>query len=620
MSDLFKSIQDSLLNLDPVYFAENNLTLDGKPFRINGNGYKPLSDIYRYIGVKALERTAKPVVILKGRQVGMTTACSVLELYWMSCGLFGFKYRPPIRVMHCFPQLELAYAYTKTKLNSMINSAVVEDTNKYIGKKQKNVIQNKLDNIPSNDSLNYKQFIGGNHIWIESIGIDGDRVRGRSVDVLLMDECQDMRGPAISATTKIASKANYGEIGSGVQVYFGTPKQKGTDFWRIWNASSQQYYYLGCEKCNEHFPLYTPGSDDWEKIWLYGYIVKCTKCGHEQDKRLAAERGKWVSHNSDEDSRFIGYHINQLYMPEFTKEKILSEKPENHPFNTERTYMNEVMGEFYAGGAGLITTEQIDEMCAERERGFSSRILPSDNKRVYLGLDWGEKSDLEQLSADEHKNNQQGHSYSCAVILTTDGPHILQIEYATRLKNNKFEYKKEFVEELFRRYSVDLAVSDIGGANDLSSVLQEQFGNKFLCSRAAHKINGKIRFKTDVFPLTIDFEKDYIIGEAIDMLKSGKIKFPYKNYEQIAWLVQHCCSMNVKSYTDRSGLAGMKYVKGTTPNDGFMALINALLALKFDISNGFKITHPKLMKTDPAQRQPIPCVGAYIPGMNPIKR
>ena len=51
---LFQQIREGLLSLDPVSWIERNLMLDGKPFRINGNGYKPFADIYRYIGIKTL--------------------------------------------------------------------------------------------------------------------------------------------------------------------------------------------------------------------------------------------------------------------------------------------------------------------------------------------------------------------------------------------------------------------------------------------------------------------------------------------------------------------------------------------------------------------------------------
>src|SRR5690606_37685303 len=94
-----------------------------------------------------------------------------------------------IRIMHCFPQLELAYAYTKTKLNSMISAAVTAPNQPKTGK-VKTIIEAKLDkNVAANDSLHFKQFDGGNHIWIESTGLNADRIRGRTVDGMFFDEC-----------------------------------------------------------------------------------------------------------------------------------------------------------------------------------------------------------------------------------------------------------------------------------------------------------------------------------------------------------------------------------------------------------------------------------------------
>jgi len=134
-NDLFNKLKKQLLNFDPVFFAQNYLTLDGKPFRLEGNGYRPFADIYRYIGVKALEPNAKPVIITKGRQVGATTMASVLEMYFMGSGIFGVGDKPPIRIIHAFPHLELAAAYSKTKLNQMIVSSVsVPDPEKKISK------------------------------------------------------------------------------------------------------------------------------------------------------------------------------------------------------------------------------------------------------------------------------------------------------------------------------------------------------------------------------------------------------------------------------------------------------------------------------------------------------
>lgn len=169
--EFFHKLRKQLLALDPVYFVENYLTLDGKPFRLSGNGYRPFAEVYRYIGIKALEPNSKPLIIVKGRQVGATTMASALEMYFMGCGLFGNGEKPPIRIIHAFPQLELAAAYSKTKLNQIISTAVPapnEDPKK-IGK-QKSHMQALLDSsTATSDSLTFKQFQGGNHLWIESV-------------------------------------------------------------------------------------------------------------------------------------------------------------------------------------------------------------------------------------------------------------------------------------------------------------------------------------------------------------------------------------------------------------------------------------------------------------------
>lgn len=634
--EIFEQLRDGILNMDPVHFCENNLTLDGEPFRLNGNGYKPFADIYRYIGIKAIEKDGKPVIIVKGRQVGATTMAAALELFLMACDLFGTYGRAPMRVMHCFPLLDLAYTYTKTKLNPMISAAVPDpETAKTARPKSK--IEIKIDNLTgTSDSLKLKQFVNGNQILIESTGVTADRLRGRTVDCIFFDECQDIPGVAMANAIKTLSQAKYGPYGSGVQVYFGTPKQKGSAFWDIWQQSSQQYFYLGCEKCDEHFPLYTPESSDWEETWIsddlpadyvdpetglkpHGFIVKCPHCGHEQDKRPAAERGKWVSLRGEEDQKYIGYHINQLYMPHLSRDKIIAEKPENNPINTERAYQNEVLGEFFAGDAAPITADQIEELCADFKRSFRSSIDLSEGKKVYVGADWGQKVDIDQLAVGERGKRQRGQSYSSVVVLSVEGSGILNIEYAKLLKKNDLEYKKAFIDETFRRYSVTLGVGDIGFANDLTEILQREYNDRFLASRAVGAIKNHAKFAIDTFPKEIAFERNYYIAELFDLMKQGKIRFPYKSYEQIGWLIQHCCSMEIKPTIDRSGQVGIQYVKGSTPNDGFMALLNAYLAYKFDITNGFNIFHPNRMK-DPAKPNKPLAITGYVPGLNPWRK
>lgn len=610
-------IKSQLLSIDPVNWCEEHLMVDGKPFRLRG-GYKPFCDIYRYIGIKALERDSLPIVILKSRQIGGTLMASAMEMYFMGSQLFGSGSSPPIRIVHAFPQLDLAFAYSKVKLSSMISESVSPNDDeqpktKTQGQRQKSYMQSLLDTSnPANDSLQFKQFIGNNHIWVESTGIDGNRLRGKTADVLFADEIQDIPPAAISNSTKILNKAQYGATGSGVQVYFGTPKQKGGMFWDMWAKSSQQYYHLGCEKCKKHFPLYTPNSNSWEETWLYNFIVRCTHCGFEQNKIEASERGKWISSRELSDCKFIGFHINQIYMPEFTKEKILNEKPGVSAINTERAYQNEVLGEFFSGEATIISPEQVRIMCGDHERKFRANISTAEDLLVFLGIDIGARNDLEQLVDSNKVKQQAGQSYSTAVVIAMTGPTRMSIEFATKFKRNDIASKKGLIDQIMRNYSINLAVCDIGYAHDFNEILQTEYGDRFLSSQVSPKVNDKIKFNADIFPKTIIFEKDFWIADLYEQMKKGNVRFPLGDYEKIAWMIQHCTSMEIKPSVSRTGDVVAHYIKGSQPNDGFMALLNAYIAYKYYISNGFKIKNGN--NNNGILVKP-PVVGGYIPRM-----
>lgn len=876
--DIFKKLITSISYIDPVLWAENTLTLDGKPFRLIETGYKPIVDILRYICIKALDKSSKPIVWVKGRQVAGTTTAGVASMFMMASGMFGNTYNPPIRVGHLWPTIDRSTSYSKTKLSAFIDSSVlVEDNNGKKGKKP--IIRTLIDTSSStNDNIGFKQFVGGNHIWIESVGLDGSRMRGKQLcletelptpngfikladlkegqelfdengnicnvikiypiqnspeayritfdddtivdacadhlwltytksnrvnntkptiktskeifetlkvgkaqesnhsipctmpinygkkslpidpylfgtwlgndknniiknnlfiqnnsnknipqvylqssfeqrlnllqglmdvggncsknrmtfnsinkdliiqvkelissfgikskiynkkykdkyciyfttdlpvfrsekkiatiniekknkgkskhryiknvvridskpmkcikvnspselflitrsfipthntcDVLLFDECQEMPGTAIANSTKVLTKSQYGALGEGVQMYFGTPLQRGSEFWKMWDSSSQQYYHLGCEKCQNLFPLYTPGSNEWESIWLYDNTVKCTHCEYEQDRLEAINRGKWVATKNVEEAKFIGFHLNQLYLPEFTKEKIISSKPENSVVNTERTYQNEILGEFFQGESSILTPEEIRTICGDVGRKIQRQALPDEDVISFLGIDIGAKADLEQL-ANSDKVKAQGKSYSTAVVLSISGAHKLSIDCAFKFKRNDLESKKDVINETIKRYKCNLTVCDIGYAHDFNEIMQTEHGERFLASMSTGKLLEKVKYNSDVFPKVIAFEREFWITELYSQMRKGLIRFPLGSYDQVAWLIQHCCNMEIKPSVSRTGEVSPHYVK-SGPNDGFMALLNAYLAYKFYISKGFTIKNPLL--------------------------
>jgi hypothetical protein len=227
-----------------------------------------------------------------------------------------------------------------------------------------------------------------------------------------------------------------------------------------------------------------------------------------------------------------------------------------------------------------------------------------------LGIDYGARSDLEQL-ADPERVKPAGQSYSTAVILQTKGANLLSIEFATKFKRNDPESKKGIIDQLMRQYSVQLAIGDIGYSNDFSSMLHNTYGDRYLVSRAHNKVNDHVKFNHEAFPKEIIFERDFYISELYDQMKKGMIRFPFGDYEKVAWLIDHCCSMELKPSISKYGDHTVHYVKGGTPNDGFMALLNAYLAFKFLVSRGFTNNNP-MLHTPKNLNKPM-VMGGYVP-------
>lgn len=576
------SLKKELMKLDPVRFSETYLTLDGHPFRITNNGWGFIAKIYRHIVSIAMSNNGKPVVIVKGRQVGCTTMASAIELYLVSSGMFGVNGIPPVRVMHAFPQLEVMHAFSKDKLEKMVNNSVAFpdfDYKKKPGKMRPYIEAQKASSRDATDTLLYKQFKRANTLWCDSIGNEGTRVLGRTIDVIFFDEVQDMTEVAIAKTIKCLTRAQFGPQPGGVQVYFGTPRQKGTFFWRMWENSDQRRYYLKCCGCGDYFLLYTPGSDKWEtEIWMYENIVKCPSCGEEQSKIDAIEKGKWIPTPGREDADVVGFHFNQLFIPEFTKEVIVKEKPENSALNSDITWNNEVLGEFHSGEGMPITFEEIYTACRDANRHMTKSIVQGE-KHVYLGFDWGGKPDIDGV--------KRGQSFSCGLVLSVDHDERFVIEYAAKLKKSDLESKKEFVNNMFRLYGARSAMGDIGFAEDLSGELKIIYGEKYKTVRSSSMVAGGVKYNRDELEIVID--KDKTIEEIFTLLRKGRVRFPWASYERIAWLVKHCTSMESK-WVKRRGEPYKTYTKGKSQNDGLMALIYAYLAYKYDKTKGFKLT------------------------------
>lgn len=586
LEELFFDIKNNFMDYDPAYFIQNNLTLDGAPFSVLDNGWKFMADIYRYIALQATRQTGKPVVICKGRQVGATVMAGALDLYFTNSGLFT---APPVKVAHLFPAIALVKRFSQDKLENMIRSA----KNNFIN-------ENKLIHKEPNavDNITMKQFNTGT-LWIESIGADGDRVRGMSLDVAFFDEVQDMPGIAIGNVTKTLTASKYGQTGKGVQIYFGTPKERGSYFNLVWEQSDKRYYQLGCSNCKKFYFFYHSDAKDlWQDIWINDYDVKCPECGHVEHKIKAIENGRWVATRDPKTAKYTGFHINQLYIPYFKKQNILDLMPEHNPTQSERIWNNEVIGEFYSGSGMPLTRQDILDNCMDYDRSFSSKISSRD-KTTYLGVDWGGKVDMD--------NVDRGQSFSCVAILSATPDGTLLIEHSHKLRSQAFDYKKDTIIECYRRFGIKRGVSDWFFGQDVVHDLQLIYRDRFLGAQGSGALLKPVKFRED--ELIISYNKDLLIEELFDKIRKGKVRFPGKSFEHIDWLIDHCTSMESSTRLS-SGQQIKTYKKGTGPNDGLMALLYAYMAWKFDITEGYTIK-PGMTREE---SMPMPSL-AYTPNL-----
>lgn len=598
----FEDIKREVLKIDPVAFAENYLTIDGNPLRLSGTGWKFMADIYRYVAVKALEPTGKPVVCVKGRQIGATTMATALELYFCASGLFGTSPKnPPIRVLHCFPALALVQKFAKDKLSTMmrtsINNYVLEQSLGY----DEDTGKRNMD-VPD-DTLTEKQFKFENRLWVDSNANDASRLHGMSLDAIFYDEVQRMLQDDIGNSRRTLTAARYGPPGQGIQLYFGTPLQKGSNFYKMWTSSDQRLYHLGCAACGHLYPIYTPGNEkSWEAVLVFGNTVQCPACNHQQDKAEGIELGKWVPTKTKMDDGteppYVGFHFNQLLIPRFTREYFESERPGIHPTNSDRIWQNEILGEFYSGSDMPMSEEEINRYCRDPNRKISFAIHNSTDFSTFMGIDWGAKTDSPE--------SKGGKSYSSIVITSVGGDGIVNIENAFKLKKNDFEHKKEVVHEMYRRFGVKIAVADVGYANDLVPELQREYGSRLLgCLNSGSLVNP---YKYDIEDLRLICNPHVVLDEIFAQMRKGKFKFPWQSFDQIQWLIEHCCSME-KGERIIQGQSYPKYEKGVGPNDGLMALMYAYLAYKFYLTKGFSI---KQHQINGKSKGPIL---AYLPNM-----
>lgn len=550
--------------LDPVEFVEQTLTVDGKPFLLNRCGREYLHEIYRYICLEAVGPKGKAVVVKKGRQVEMTTTASAISLYMACSGAYDH-----IRGLHTFPQVEQARRYS----NITFKARVEESTGKCLEKL-----------LEGEGSVTQKPFKSGNFILIEGAGEAGDRLRGLPLDYVLFDEIQDLPKLARENTQEALSHSKFGPPGFGLELDFGTPKDSNSDFHDLWLNSDQRYYHLKCIHCGHYFPLfyeYDNAKNVTDTNFVEDRMVECRDkdgkgCRQRIDKGLAIKKGKWIPLGNINAPR-RGYHIDQLLVPDITRQAIDQKLAEK----TARGFDNEVMGKFYSGrDTGPSFGEVLECTTTDpdsRNWRFSSLV---QDRMTWMGIDWGAR-----VSGEDDEGSG---GYTCCVIMSRLPHNKFRIEFAHRMEQADVAAQLEQLNKWIRQYNCKVVCADHGFGGPQNQELLKSFPD--VVKKVFSTAGCKVPYKSDPKNSMITIDKHLVFEEVYDLLLSQRaFCLPYAEPVRVEWLMQHISNIEIVTKAYMAGSTRKVYQKQspTRPIDGSCALVYAYVAYKFQQSSGF---------------------------------
>lgn len=570
MIDLFSTFKKDLTSIDPIDFVENNLTIKGKAFKLKDCGRDYLHEIYRYIAFESVKENGIPIIVVKGRQVEMSTTATCIALYFMASGMFDHA-----TGLHAFPLIKTASRYSAKAFDTMVEESI----DKAIKKKQagtKLTAEGKIvrDHNVLNQMWNQtqKDFKGTNTLYIEGAGADGDRLRGMQIDFLLYDEFQDWTRDAFEVTREALSHAQFGPSGTGLEMYFGTPKEAGSEFHERWLMSDQRYFHLKCPHCGEYQRLTLDN-------FAFDFNVKCTSCKEFFDKRIGVSLGRWIPSKPENSHKMRGYHVDQLLVPTINRQAIDRKLEENSP----RVNANEVFGEFYSGAIDeLLLARVIDWTLhnpSSKELAFPAFI---DSYQTVMGIDWGGR-----ISGQEDPGEG---SYTVVVVLSKTFEGKYKLEYTERLEVNKLEQLVDRISLIIRKYNCQHVFADHGYGVDKINRLRDVF-HSHIKAVYTGGTNLKKGYSYNEESEMVTIDKHYALEEMLNFMQQYNFVFPGKNEEALEWLWDHICGVEI--YTvEQGGMIRKRFKKkrSTQPIDGLMALLYAYVGMRFEATKGFSST------------------------------
>ena len=385
---------------------------------------------------------------------------------------------------------------------------------RFVEERFKGALRSSIDNgcLLKNvvkDSVTHMTFDVGmdrlNHLYAYSGWGDAHSLLGLDADMVCIDEYQDMQMGSLEMIQEIVTQSPW-----KFMLISGTAREEGSAFWKLWNQSTQN--------------------------------------------RWNEEKQIWEVTNDTANGEIVGFHMDQRMHPDVTPEDLAFKK---ESYST-RKFVNEVLGEFYAGGLKPLTSDIVYSVC-DRDLDRVRAVTPPEES--FMGIDWG--------------------SETCVTIINEDGDLLDAMKIDSRSTDEVEEIKK-----LVLRYNCKQIVADLGyGARQIKQ-LQEEFGDRIRSCYYASRPKTPYEFtKRDnkrnlIYMITVD--RTTYMEEMIDRFDKKQVRIPWKT-DDLQWVVEECCALNSTRETDENStraVAGSTRTRYGRDGDdhAFHALLYAFLA------------------------------------------
>jgi hypothetical protein len=533
----YNSVHDALEDdpvalTDPVIFTEAFLTVpDGDegivPFRFD----KPDKGEYRNYLFPLYRDTHPRIVVVTGRQVEKSTMCRNKILADM-CTNEG------LTALYTAPRQEQVTRFSAERVKNAMRDSQGGALKDSILKKGK-------------DTSSFVQFDSKCNMYLYSCWADGDAIRGIAAQRVYADEVQDMTGASRETVEECLGHAP----GGGQMYHFGTPKNSGSEFHRLWELSDKKEWYVECEnpKCGhkQKVTLNNIFKPDENKPAYFG----CTKC----KKELNRGNGEWMAENKL-NPRMSGYHITQLMCSWISADSILYKRATY----SEQKFKNEVLGEFHNVYGKTLDMQNIMDVC-DSNRTLADKGHKGPN---YMGVDWGSGS----------------NSFSVITIIgpeEVDGEEKLVYRYVNKYNSSGYGKVISDIYKLAKLYNVENIVIDIGDARRQFEELLVELPNSVAACQYVLALKTPYRWDRKTRIHTCD--RSYHIEKVIDLFHKQKIVIPYDKLtiqvtDRLQWLFDHLTALEAEWVEPTSGNTGYTRYLHSSPDDGYQSLVYAWLA------------------------------------------